>query len=200
MLPYVENGTIILIGATTENPFFEVNKALVSRSRVFQLHPLGEDDLLAAATAALNDKERGYGRWQVSFEDGALAHLIKVSDGDARSLLNALELAVETSVDPWPPKAGNKVVVTMGAAEESIQRRAVLYDREGDYHYDAASAFIKSIRGSEPGRGTLLAGQDGLCGRRAPFYLQAHVNLGFRGCGSRRSWCHRRRRVLCGSL
>jgi putative ATPase len=150
LLPYVENGTIILIGATTENPFFEVNKALVSRSRVFQLHPLGEDDLLAAATAALNDKERGYGRWQVSFEDGALAHLIKVSDGDARSLLNALELAVETSVDPWPPKAGNKVVVTMGAAEESIQRRAVLYDREGDYHYDAASAFIKSIRGSDP--------------------------------------------------
>ncbi len=150
LLPYVENGTIILIGATTENPFFEVNKALVSRSRVFQLHALGDDDLRAAALAALADAERGYGRWRVSFEDGALEHLIKVADGDARSLLNALELAVETSVEPWPPSEGVAVLVTMEAAEESIQRRAVLYDQDGDYHYDAASALIKSVRGSDP--------------------------------------------------
>jgi len=150
LLPFVENGTIILIGATTENPFFEVNKALVSRSRVFQLRPLGDDDLLAAARAALADTERGYGRWSVEFQDGALEHLVKVSDGDARSLLNALELAVETSVDPWPPASGERVVVTMDAAEESIQKRAVLYDQDGDYHYDAASAFIKSVRGSDP--------------------------------------------------
>ncbi len=150
LLPFVENGTIILIGATTENPFFEVNKALVSRSRVFQLHPLGDDDLLAAARAALLEEERGYGRWIVDFEDGALEHLVKIADGDARSLLNALELAVETSVDPWPPSRGSHVLVTMNAAEESIQKRAVLYDRDGDYHYDAVSAFIKSVRGSDP--------------------------------------------------
>lgn len=150
LLPFVENGTIILIGATTENPFFEVNKALVSRSRVFQLRPLGDGDLLAAARAALLDEERGYGRWIVDFEDGALEHIVKVADGDARSLLNALELAVETSVDPWPPSRGARVLVTMDAAEESIQKRAVLYDRDGDYHYDAVSAFIKSVRGSDP--------------------------------------------------
>jgi putative ATPase len=149
LLPYVENGTIILVGATTENPFFEVNKALVSRSRVFQLRPLGQAELLAAAHAALVDSERGYGKWQVDFEDGALEHLVDIADGDARSLLNALELAVETSVDPWPPGDGTKVTVDMAAAEESIQKRAVLYDRDGDYHYDAASAFIKSVRGSD---------------------------------------------------
>ncbi|TFG83751.1 MAG: AAA family ATPase [Spirochaetales bacterium] len=150
LLPWVENGTIILVGATTENPFFEVNKALVSRSRVFQLQSLGEDDLLKAARAALGDNERGYGRWIVNFEDGALEHLVAVADGDARSLLNALELAVETSVEPWPPTDGCEVRVTMQAAEESIQKRAVLYDRDGDYHYDASSALIKSLRGSDP--------------------------------------------------
>jgi len=150
LLPYVENGTIILIGATTENPFFEVNKALVSRSRVFQLHSLGDDDLAEAARSAIADAERGYGRWRVEFVDGALEHLVKVADGDARSLLNALELAIETSAEPWPPEPGARVLVTMEAAEESIQRRAVLYDRDGDYHYDAASAFIKSVRGSDP--------------------------------------------------
>ncbi|HPE89821.1 MAG TPA: AAA family ATPase, partial [Spirochaetales bacterium] len=150
LLPYVENGTIVLIGATTENPFFEVNKALVSRSRVFQLHPLGDDDLTAAARSAVADRERGYGRWKVEFDGGALEHLVKVSDGDARSLLNALELAIETSVEPWPPADGERVLVTLDAAEQSIQRRAVLYDRDGDYHYDASSALIKSLRGSDP--------------------------------------------------
>ena len=94
LLPWVENGTIILIGATTENPFFEVNKALVSRSRVFQLQPLTKDDLLKAAHMALNDTERGYGHWDVQFEKGALEHLVDTANGDARSLLNALELAV----------------------------------------------------------------------------------------------------------
>lgn len=150
LLPYVENGTVILVGATTENPFFEVNKALVSRSRVFQLRALDEADLLAAARAALSDSARGYGQWSVEFEPGALEHLVRTADGDARSLLNALELAVETSVEPWPPEPGSPVTVTMGAAEESIQKRAVLYDRDGDCHYDAASAFIKSVRGSDP--------------------------------------------------
>lgn len=150
LLPWVENGTIVLVGATTENPFFEVNQALVSRSRVFQLHALNDDDLANAAKAALADRERGYGRWRVQFEDGALAHLVSTASGDARSLLNALELAVETSAEPWPPADGETIMVSMAAAEESIQKRAVLYDRDGDCHYDAASALIKSVRGSDP--------------------------------------------------
>ncbi len=147
LLPWVENGTIILVGATTENPFFEVNKALVSRSRVFQLAALNAADLKQAALAALADKERGYGRWQVSFEAGALEHLIDTANGDARSLLNALELAVEGG--EMPPE-GEKIVISKECAEESIQRKAVLYDRDGDYHYDIISAFIKSLRGRDP--------------------------------------------------
>jgi len=150
LLPWVENGTILLIGATTENPFFEVNRALVSRSRVFQLKPLSPVDLMEVARAAVSDVDRGYGKWPIDFEDGALEHLVETSDGDARSLLNALELAVETSVAPWPPAPGAPIRVSMEAAEESIQKRAVLYDKDGDYHYDAASAFIKSLRGSDP--------------------------------------------------
>ncbi|MFZ2635979.1 MAG: AAA family ATPase [Rectinemataceae bacterium] len=150
LLPWVENGTVILIGATTENPFFEVNRALVSRSRVFLLKALTGDDLAKAASMALTDPVRGYGAWKVHFAEGALEHLVDTADGDARSLLNALELAVETSVDHWPPPEGSEVFVSMAAAEESIQRRAVLYDKDGDYHYDAASALIKSIRGSDP--------------------------------------------------
>lgn len=149
LLPFVENGTIILIGATTENPFFEVNKALVSRSRVFQLKPLTEEELLKAAGGALADRERAYGNWNISFEPGALEHLIKTADGDARSLLNALELAVETS-EGWPLAFGSDLSISLEAAEESIQRRAVLYDKDGDSHYDTISAFIKSIRGSDP--------------------------------------------------
>jgi len=150
LLPWVENGTVILIGATTENPFFEVNRALVSRSRIFQLKPLEYDGLLETAKRTLADKERGYGNWNVQFEEGALEHLVEVSGGDARSLLNAIELAVETSLDAWPPKAGTEIKISLHAAEESIQRRALLYDKEGDYHFDTISAFIKSVRGSDP--------------------------------------------------
>ncbi|MCL2243658.1 MAG: AAA family ATPase [Treponema sp.] len=150
LLPWVENGTVILIGATTENPFFEVNRALVSRSRIFQLKPLGNNDLLEAAQRTIADTERGYGNWKVLFEEGALDHLVEVAGGDTRSLLNAMELAVETSVSPWPPSAGTEIFISMEAAEESIQRRALLYDRDGDYHFDTISAFIKSVRGSDP--------------------------------------------------
>ena len=150
LLPWVENGTVILVGATTENPFFEVNRALVSRSRIFQLKSLGAEGLLETAKRAVADKERGYGNWRVDFEDGALEHLVEVAGGDARSLLNALELAVETSPASWPPPPGEGIMVSMEAAEESIQRRAVLYDRDGDYHFDTISAFIKSLRGSDP--------------------------------------------------
>ena len=145
LLPWVENGTFILIGATTENPFFEVNAALVSRSRIFQLKPLTSEDLTKIAWQAIRDKDRGYGKLDVSFEEGALEHLVDVASGDARSLLNALELAVVTT-----PRDGDKVYITKETAEESIQRKAVLYDKEGDYHFDVISAFIKSLRGSDP--------------------------------------------------
>ncbi|MBQ9494790.1 MAG: AAA family ATPase [Treponema sp.] len=156
LLPWVENGTIILIGATTENPFFEVNKALVSRSRVFQLKALTKDDLKKAAEQALSDTERGYGHWNVEFEKGALEHLVETASGDARSLLNALELAVETTSEKWDPGAeppvpawGSTIYISAETAEESIQKKVVLYDRDGDYHYDIISAFIKSLRGRD---------------------------------------------------
>jgi putative ATPase len=150
LLPWVENGTIILIGATTENPYFEVNKALVSRSRIFQLKPLTEEDLYTIAHNVLSDKERGYGNYNVSVDKQALDHLVAVSNGDARSLLNALELAVETTPEKFPPKAGEEIHISLEVAEDSIQRKVVLYDKEGDYHFDTISAFIKSLRGSDP--------------------------------------------------
>jgi putative ATPase len=146
LLPHVENGVLILIGATTENPYFEVNKALVSRSRIFQLKTLTSDDLRAIARAALADKERGYGDRKVSIDDDALDHLVAVANGDARGVLNALELAAETTK---PDKSG-AVRITRAVAEDSIQQKAVLYDKDGDAHYDTISAFIKSVRGSDP--------------------------------------------------
>jgi putative ATPase len=146
LLPWVENGTVILIGATTENPYFSVNRPLVSRSRVFQFRSLGDEDLRAIARNALADETRGYGNLQVEIADDALAHLVDVANGDARGVLNALELAVETTL----PDEEGRVVIDMAVAEESIQRRAVLYDKDGDYHYDSISAFIKSLRGSDP--------------------------------------------------
>ena len=149
LLPWVENGTVIFIGATTENPFFEVNKALVSRSRVFKLELLSETELMKAAKAALANCENGYGKWQITFEDGALEHLVKTASGDARSLLNALELAVETTPEKWPLPTGEKIFISKEVCEQSIQQKVVLYDADGDYHYDVISAFIKSIRGSD---------------------------------------------------
>jgi putative ATPase len=146
LLPHVENGTIILIGATTENPYFEVNKALVSRSRIFQLRPLTEEHLKEIARRAIADPERGYGKRAVQIEPAALAHLVDVANGDARGVLNALELAVETT----PPDDLGAIKIGLAVAEESIQRRAVLYDKDGDVHYDTISAFIKSVRGSDP--------------------------------------------------
>ncbi len=150
LLPWVENGTLILVGATTENPFFEVNKALVSRSRVFQLKPLSKTDLQKAVENVLSDKERGYGNWHIQFEQGAMEHLIDTANGDARNLLNALELAVETTPEHWPPAQNENIFITKKTAEESIQKKVVLYDKDGDYHYDIISAFIKSLRGRDP--------------------------------------------------
>ncbi|MBN2035259.1 MAG: AAA family ATPase [Chitinispirillaceae bacterium] len=146
LLPHVENGVLILIGATTENPYFEVNKALVSRSRIFQLRQLTGQDLKEVARQALTDEERGLGKKPVRIDDDALDHLVKAANGDARGVLNALELAVETTAQD----AEGVIHITRAIAEESIQKRAVLYDRDGDAHYDTISAFIKSVRGSDP--------------------------------------------------
>jgi putative ATPase len=146
LLPHVENGNITLIGATTENPYFEVIGALVSRSRVFQLRPLEDRDVRLILERALQDPERGYGQRQIEIDEPAIEHLIRVAGGDARNALNALELAVEST----PQDEQGAVHITLEVAQESIQRRAVLYDKDGDAHYDTISAFIKSVRGSDP--------------------------------------------------
>ena len=161
LLPHVESGLITLIGATTQNPYFDVIKALVSRSRLFELKPLSREDILLLLKRALADPLVGYGKRQVRVDDEALLHLAEVSGGDARNALNALELAVETT----PPDAG-LTHITLDVAQESIQRRAILYDKTDDQHYDTISAFIKSVRGSDPDAALywmtkmLLAGED----------------------------------------
>ncbi len=146
LLPHVENGTFTLIGATTENPYFEVIGALVSRSRIFQLKPLGDENVRDLIDRAVADPERGYGTRGIRIEEDAYAHLIRVAGGDARNVLNAIELAVEST----PPGTDGIIHITLEVAQESIQRRAVLYDKDGDAHYDTISAFIKSVRGSDP--------------------------------------------------
>jgi putative ATPase len=146
LLPHVEEGTVILIGATTENPYFEVIGPLVSRSRIFQFEPLTQDEVRVLLHRALNDAERGYGHHRVQIDEDAMAHLARVAAGDARDALNALELAVEST----PPDGDGVVHITLGVAEESIQQRALRYDKSGDKHYDTVSAFIKSVRGSDP--------------------------------------------------
>jgi len=146
LLPHVENGTFTLIGATTENPYFEVIKALISRSRVFQLRNLNQQETGILIDRALTDKERGYGNKKTKLHDDARSHLIDVASGDARNALNAIELAVEST----SPDKDDVIQITLDVAQESIQRRAVLYDKDGDAHYDTISAFIKSVRGSDP--------------------------------------------------
>ncbi len=146
LLPHVENGTVTLIGATTENPYFEVIKALISRSRVFQLRNLNQEETGILLDRALADKERGYGNKRVILDPAARTHLIETATGDARNALNAIELAVEST----PPDADGAIHITLDVAQESIQHRAVLYDKDGDAHYDTISAFIKSVRGSDP--------------------------------------------------
>ncbi len=161
LLPHVENGLITLIGATTQNPYFDVIKALVSRSRVFELKPLSQEDILTLLRRALADPLAGYGKRAVVVDEAALRHLAEMAGGDARSALNALELAVETT-----PEVEGVVRITLEVAQESIQRRAILYDKTDDQHYDTISAFIKSVRGSDPDAALywmtkmLLAGED----------------------------------------
>jgi putative ATPase len=145
LLPDVEAGVVRLIGATTHNPFFFVNSPLVSRSQIFELRPLSEEDLFALLQHALSDAERGLGYMRVRAEEAGLRHLAKLSDGDARKALNALEIAATTTA----PDSTGVVYVDLTVAEQSIQRKAVVYDDE-DAHYDTISAFIKSMRGSDP--------------------------------------------------
>ncbi len=146
LLPQVESGMLTLIGATTENPYFDVIPALVSRSRVFQLEPLSEPQLQQIVDQALSNKEFGYGLKNIILAEDARMHLIRTSGGDARNLLNALELAVETTV----ANLDGSIDISLADAQESIQKRAVIYDKNGDAHYDTISAFIKSVRGSDP--------------------------------------------------
>jgi putative ATPase len=146
LLPHVETGLLTLIGATTQNPYFDVIKALVSRSRIFEIKSLGEEDIHQILRNALADPERGYGKHTVIFDPDALEHLARMAGGDARNALNALELAVETT----PPAQDGTIQISLNVAQESIQKRAVLYDKGDDAHYDTISAFIKSVRGSDP--------------------------------------------------
>lgn len=146
LLPFVEDGTVILIGATTENPYFEVNGALLSRSVIFELKPLDKDAVKTLLQRAVADTERGMGAYHAVLEEDAAEFLADVAGGDARSALNALELGVLTTA----PGADGKIRITLEVASECIQKRTVRYDKDGDNHYDTISAFIKSMRGSDP--------------------------------------------------
>lgn len=147
LLPFVEDGTVILIGATTENPYFEVNSALISRSSVFQLKPLSKENIKVLIERAVYDEERGMGSYDADISEEAIEFLADMSDGDARHALNAIELAVLSSERD---EADGKLHITLEVAQECIQRRAIKYDKTGDNHYDVISAFIKSMRGSDP--------------------------------------------------
>jgi putative ATPase len=145
LLPDVESGVVKLIGATTHNPFFFVNSPLVSRSQIFELQPLTEEDLLELLRRALADPERGLGHVKIRADEDALRHLARVADGDARKALNSLEIAALTTV----PDGAGVIVIDLSAAEQCIQKKAVVYDADGDAHYDTISAFIKSMRGGD---------------------------------------------------
>lgn len=145
LLPYVENGTIILIGATTENPYFEVNQALISRSLVFEFKKISKADIINVVQKVLKDKDRGYGSKSVEIHDDALNHIVENSNGDVRKTLSALELGVETTKE-----IDGKILIDINVAVECIQRKKIEYDKNGDSHYDTISAFIKSMRGSDP--------------------------------------------------
>ncbi len=146
LLPYVEDGTVILIGATTENPYFEVNGALISRSIIFELNSLSKEDIKTLILRAVQDEKKGMGAYNACIEDEALEFLSDISNGDARAALNAIELGILTT----DRSSDGKIHITLSVAEECIQKRVVKYDKDGDNHYDTISAFIKSMRGSDP--------------------------------------------------
>lgn len=146
LLPFVEDGTVVLIGATTENPYFEVNGALISRSVIFELKPLSRENIRTLLLRALTDEERGLGGYGAEIEEDALEFLADISNGDARTALNAIELGVLTT----ERGEDGRIHITLGVAQECIQKRTLRYDKTGDNHYDTISAFIKSMRGSDP--------------------------------------------------
>lgn len=146
LLPFVEDGTIILIGATTENPYFEVNGALISRSIIFELKPLDKEDIKTLIKRAVYDEKKGMGSLHADIDDEALTFLADVANGDARSALNAIELGILTT----KPSEDGKIHISLKIAEQCIQKRVLKYDKDGDNHYDTISAFIKSMRGSDP--------------------------------------------------
>ncbi len=146
LLPFVEDGTVVLIGATTENPYFEVNGALLSRSNVFQLKPLRKEDIRELIHRAVYDKKKGMGAYEAEIDEDAENFLADMAEGDARSALNAIELGILTT----DRQADGRIHITLSVAEECIQRRSLKYDKDGDNHYDTISAFIKSMRGSDP--------------------------------------------------
>lgn len=146
LLPFVEDGTVVLIGATTENPYFEVNSALISRSIVFELHPLSVENIKTLILRAVNDKTDGMGIYNGVIDDDAVMFLAEISNGDARTALNAVELGILTT----DPAQDGKIHITLEVAQQCVQKRALKYDKSGDNHYDTISAFIKSMRGSDP--------------------------------------------------
>ncbi len=146
LLPFVEDGTVVLIGATTENPYFEVNSALISRSIVFELHPLSVENIKTLIIRAVNDKTDGMGIYNGVIDDDAIMFLAEISNGDARTALNAVELGILTT----DPAQDGKIHITLEVAQQCVQKRALKYDKSGDNHYDTISAFIKSMRGSDP--------------------------------------------------
>lgn len=146
LLPFVEDGTVILIGATTENPYFEVNSALISRSIVFELHPLSVENIKTLILRAVNDKTDGMGIYNGVIDDDAVMFLAEISNGDARTALNAVELGILTT----DPAQDGKIHITLEVAQQCVQKRALKYDKSGDNHYNTISAFIKSMRGSDP--------------------------------------------------
>ena len=146
LLPFVEDGTVVLIGATTENPYFEVNSALISRSIVFELHPLSVENIKTLILRAVNDKTDGMGIYNGVIDDDAVMFLAEISNGDARTALNAVELGILTT----DPAQDGKIHITLEVAQQCVQKRALKYDKSGDNHYDTISAFLKSMRGSDP--------------------------------------------------
>ncbi len=183
LLPFVEDGTIILIGATTENPYFEVNGALLSRSSIFELKPLDKEDIKTLITRAVYDTVKGMGSYQAVIDEDALEFLADISGGDARSALNAVELGILTT----ERSQDGKIHITLDVASECIQKRVVKYDKTGDNHYDTISAFIKSMRGSDPDAAVYYLAKNVICRRRYQVHSQAYYDLCFGGRGKCRS-------------
>jgi len=172
LLPYVEDGTIILVGATTENPYFEVNKALISRSSVFMLKPLGSEAIVSILETALSDKERGLGNYDIEIDSEAIEFIAEFCNGDARIALNAIELAVLTS----KMDEGGKILIDVKILEECMQKRVLKFDKTGEGHYDNISAFIKSMRGSDPDAAVLYLAR-ALYAGEDPMFLARRIMI-----------------------